>query len=80
MKIDQNHIADSDSSNQLRQFVNIFGKYDTDAKKGFKTCVEINTDEKVDQDKIFEKISKSIDDLLNFKQIAEDRAYEELKQ
>ena len=66
-KLDSNHIADNDSAVALRHFVNIFGKYDASAKKGFKTCVEIITDEKVEEDKIFEKIDKSIDELLRFK-------------
>mgnify|MGYP000559985617 CR=1 FL=1 len=79
-KLDTNHIADADCGTALRSFVNIFGKYDTQAKKGFKTCVEIITDEKVDQEKIYEKIDKSIDNLLSFKQIAEDRIYADLKQ
>ena len=66
-KLDTNHIADADCGTALRSFINIFGKYDNQAKKGFKTCVEIVTDEKVDQEKIYEKIDKSIDQLLNFK-------------
>ena len=80
MKLDTNHIADADGEIALRQFVNVFGKYDVQAKKGLKTCVEISTSEKVEQEKIYEKIEKSIDDLLSFKQIAEDRTYAELKQ
>ena len=80
IKLDTNHIADADCGIALKQFVNIFGKYDAEAKKGLKTCVEISTNEKVEQEKIYERIEKSIDDLLIFKQIAEDRTYSELKE
>ena len=78
-QLDLNHINYSDNEVSLSSFLQEFGSFDADQKAGISTYCEITQNDKVDKKEIGDKMKAKIDEILKFKQIAQDRAYAEIK-
>jgi len=78
-KIDHNHMQFSDNENYLRRFYSEFGVIDQQAGKGIASFNDVIIDQITMKDAVFESVGAHIDKILDFKQIAQDRAYKNLK-
>lgn len=76
MKIDSNHINDSENIETLTKFCQIFGKYDAITGNGLQTVVDIQNNEKSE---VSQKVKESIAKFVSFKQIGQDRSIVDLK-
>ena len=78
-QLDLNHIQYSDNEQVLSSFLQEFGSFDAERKEGISTYCEITQNEKVEKKDIGDKIKAKMEEILRFKQIAQDRAYAEIK-
>lgn len=76
-KIDSNHLVDIENAESLLKFASVFGHFDEITGKGLQTAFEITNNDKAE---VSAKITESLNNLVNFKQIAQDRDIAAMKE
>ena len=71
-QLDLNHIQYSDNEQVLASFLQEFGSFDAEQKVGISTYYELTQNEKMGKKEIGDKIKSKIEDILKFKQIAQE--------
>jgi len=78
-KIDHNHLQFGDNEEYIRRFYSEFGVLDQTAGKGIASFSLIPVEPKQEKKDTFENIDQRIRNIMSFKQIAQDRQYENLR-
>mmetsp|Transcript_21955 Transcript_21955/g.34103 ORF Transcript_21955/g.34103 Transcript_21955/m.34103 type:complete len:399 (+) Transcript_21955:2478-3674(+) len=78
-KLDLNHIHFTDNEMTLKKFYEAFGSFDYGSRKGILSFSSVTSEQGKSKEDIFTSLSQKLTEIIAFKQIAQDRRYQEVK-